>query len=478
MKPAHLFWLFIFLMTALRLRVATQFGLSADEAHYVLYGKILDWSYFDHPPLVGWVQAFFQLTPFDHLLQARLAAILISLLTSKLLFDFLVTQKISERNALYSVIVLNLTPMFNAMSVAFLPDTLLMPLTLLIIISTEKILQHSSLKNWALLGVLLGLAGLAKYTAILYIFSLIFIFVYKNKYKELLKINLWAGVAISLTLVSPVLYWNIKNNWISFKYQIDHVLSPDASILKNLVASLVMQLLSWGGGGPFLISLLVFLALIRKFKEHKNFSISLIFLTVFLLFFIYAATAEPLLPHWMLIYFILMIPIAYSYLLQNRIFTKTLIATAAFSAVLSFAILFELGFKIFPAQITAPLYAEIQGWDNIMAEANKHLTSIRNPKKALAVMNWSLGSRAMYYNNKKTDLFIIDQRFDQFDIWAPQSNIGYDLLVAIEAHKKDEHLGLLNCSQLVAVGEAKTLMKEVLVNHFLYYHCTDFLGHK
>jgi len=32
-------------------------GLSVDEAHYALYGLHLDWSYFDHPPLVGWLQA-------------------------------------------------------------------------------------------------------------------------------------------------------------------------------------------------------------------------------------------------------------------------------------------------------------------------------------------------------------------------------------------------------------------------------------
>ena len=26
---------------------------SVDEAHYALYAEHLDWSYFDHPPLVG-----------------------------------------------------------------------------------------------------------------------------------------------------------------------------------------------------------------------------------------------------------------------------------------------------------------------------------------------------------------------------------------------------------------------------------------
>lgn len=41
----------------LRLFSARAVGLSVDEAHYALYGLHLDWSYFDHPPMVGWLQA-------------------------------------------------------------------------------------------------------------------------------------------------------------------------------------------------------------------------------------------------------------------------------------------------------------------------------------------------------------------------------------------------------------------------------------
>ena len=53
--PATL-WLTL-VVAALHLLVAGRVPLSADEAHYALYGLHLDWSYFDHPPLVGWLQA-------------------------------------------------------------------------------------------------------------------------------------------------------------------------------------------------------------------------------------------------------------------------------------------------------------------------------------------------------------------------------------------------------------------------------------
>lgn len=477
MNTKKFFWLFIFLLTALRLWVAGQFGLTVDEAHYVLYAKIPDWSYFDHPPLVGWVQVLFQLLPLDHLIQARLSAILISILTSLLILNFLIKRGTSEKHSLIAVSALNLTPMFNAMSVAMLPDTLLMPLTVLIIISTEKIITQSTLSNWVQLGLWLGLAGLAKYTAFLYIISLILVFIFGRKIKELLKPQLWIGVVVALVIVSPVVYWNIKNNWISLKYQGDHVFSFDSSIFKNLGASLIIQLISWGIG-PFLLSLSVFFSMLRNTKQQNRYFTSLVFLSVFLLFFIYISLSTPLLPHWMLIFFILSIPISFADILKKKKHIRTLIATVIVSALLSFALLLELGFKIFPIKYTALLYEGISGWEFVMEEANEKLKTITNPKKALAVMNWTLGSRAIYYNRQNSNVFVIDIRFDQFDIWAPQSNIGYDLIVIIEASKLNEHLAHLNCAQLTAVGDKKTLIKDVPVNHFLYYHCANFSGYK
>lgn len=474
----QLFWVFLFILTLLRLRVASQFGLGVDEAHYVLYGRILDWSYFDHPPLVGWVHGLFQLLPIDDLIKARLPAILISILTSKLIFDFLTHKKASEQYSFYALVVLNLTPMFNAMSVALLPDTLLMPLTVLILAQTEKILASPNLKNWALMGLWLGLAGLSKYTAVLYIFALILIFIFRNQFKQLLKPNIWVGVLVALALISPVLYWNIKNNFASFVYQGNHVFKLDSAILKNFGSSFVMQLLSWGIG-PFIVSLMAFFAMLKNLRNEKQNYVTLIFSSVFLVFFAYISIGEVLLPHWMLIYFILMIPMGYAFYLNRSRLRKSLIVSFMISAVLTLILLFELAFQILPIQKTAALYEGIYGWDKVMIEANRYLEGIGNTKKSIAVMNWTLGSRAKYYNNNiNADVIVIDSRHDQFDIWSPKSHTNYDIIVIVEANKKHEHLAHLNCAHLTAVGELTNSIKNVPVNHFLYYHCANFLGYK
>ena len=48
-----MFWLLTAITTFLRLSVIGKLGLTVDEAHYWVYSKFLDLSYYDHPPLVG-----------------------------------------------------------------------------------------------------------------------------------------------------------------------------------------------------------------------------------------------------------------------------------------------------------------------------------------------------------------------------------------------------------------------------------------
>ncbi|MGZ3727140.1 MAG: glycosyltransferase family 39 protein [Pseudobdellovibrio sp.] len=452
-------------------------GQTVDEAHYVLYGKYLDLSYFDHPPLVGWTHFLFQKLPFGDVFDSRLPSILLSLLTSFLIFDYLKKRNVTETHSLAAVAILNLTPLFNTLSIALLPDSFLMPLTILINSRTEKILHQSTLKNWLWLGVFLGLAGLSKYTAILYVVALVLVFAYKKKISELLRPQLWAGVLAAFILVAPVLIWNIQNHFISFKYQGDHVSHYDANVFKNFFNSMGIQFFSWGLG-PFLMALATHFIWVKNFRSLQTRLVSFIFLSVFLVFFIYISLAEVLLPHWMLIYFVLMIPLAYSQWLERKrnlwVFYISLIPSALFSI----ALLLETSFQIFPIQYTASLYEGVTGWDEIVAGAVKDLNQVQAVPKGLAVMNWTLGSRAMYYNKSDYRVFVLDDRFDQFDLWNKANPVGYSFVVMIEADKLDEHIKHLACSDLHPLDEKITKIKDVQVNHFLYYYCGNFLGYQ
>lgn len=475
-KPRHLLWIFLFALTLLRLRAATQIGLGVDEAHYVLYGKYLDWSYFDHPPLIGWIQGFFYHLPLPLLWRARLAPLLISLWSSWLVERYLIRHEFSEKIALSSVAILNLTPMMNALSLAMLPDTLLLPLTILIVQKTEDLVQRSNWKNWLTLGLFLGFAGLSKYTAVLYIAALAAIFIKNHKLRELIRPQFWGAVMLALLCITPVLYWNLHHDFASFKYQAQHVLSFDASLLKNVFSSFSIQFFVWGLI-PFIISFGFLIANLKKIKA--SYQVAIYFITVFLLFFFYVSLSQVLLPHWMLIFFVLAIPLGYADIFKRRPARALLLTSLIIPGSLSLMILLEAGFKVLPARLSAPIYSDLYGWDGVMSAADQKLAEVKNPAKALAVMNWTLGSRATLYSKSETPVYVVDSRYDQFDIWAPLSNaLGKDLIVIVEANKKDEHLAHLNCGELTSVGEKISTIENVEVNHFLYYHCANFLGYK
>lgn len=445
-------------------------GLTVDEAHYVLYGKYLALSYFDHPPLVGWVQALFHLLPLSENIQARLPAMLLSVLTSWLVYHYLLRKGFTRGHSAVATLGLNLTPLFNSLSVALLPDTLLMPLTILIVQQTEDILERSTVQKWLKLGLWLGLAALSKYTAILYVGALIVIFALKGRWRELLKPGFWCGSLVAAVLVSPVLLWNLKNDFVSFKYQTGHVSGSDSDSLKTFFSSLGIQVASWG--------LLPFFATLwghgfmMKSREMLSRSLTeVVFGSVFLLFFVSVAVREVLLPHWMLIYFTLMLPLAVAWALKHFSAVKTLAATFALSGLLSLTLLVETAFHVLPAKAEAGLYHDIMGWPELIDGAEQKLSLIEAPQKAIAVMNWSLGSRATYYAYERSPVFVLDQRYDQFDIWNPTSPLGYDLIVLIEAEKKDEQLARIECESLSEVGDKLTTIKDIPVHHFLYYHC-------
>lgn len=461
-------------MTLLRFLAAAQMGQTVDEAHYVLYGKHLALSYFDHPPLVGWVHFLFQMLPVDSIIASRLPSLIIALWTSFLIYKYLIEKNVSEKNAALSVAILNVTPLFNSMAIALLPDTLLMPLTVLIIDRTEKILVNSNYKNWILLGLFLGLAGLSKYTAVFYIISLIVIFIAKNRFKDLLHLPIWLGVLTAFVLVSPVLIWNLQNDFASFKYQGTHVSSFDSNAVQSILSSLGIQIFSWGIG-PFIVALWQHGVFCKNFRELRTRFVSFTFLSVFLLFFIYISASEVLLPHWMLIYFVMMVPVAYSQWLEKGSYPVILKTSVILSAILALSLLFETAFKVFPTKWTAPLYEGIYGWNEMIDQAQSELSRLPSSQKALAVMNWTLGSRALFYTNDRSEVFVLDKRFDQFDIWNNKDPAGYDFVVIVEAAKKEEHLRYLKCSNLELLGEKIAKIKEVPVNHFLYYHCAKFL---
>jgi 4-amino-4-deoxy-L-arabinose transferase-like glycosyltransferase len=150
-------FILIGLFTLIRLIVSPFFGLGVDEAHYVLYAKYLDWSYVDHPPLVGWVHALFYYIWGTNEFLARLPAVLIFAAVSYLAYLFMMKITQSVKASLLAVLALNCSFILNVLGLMLLPDSLLLLLIFLLIFVAEKIILTKKLQDYVLLGILLGL---------------------------------------------------------------------------------------------------------------------------------------------------------------------------------------------------------------------------------------------------------------------------------------------------------------------------------
>ena len=470
--------LLIAFFTTIRLLVAPSFGLGVDEAHYFLYAKYLDLSYVDHPPLVGWVHA-----PIYHFfgtseLLVRLPAIMLFAFTTYLIYRFMMVLSGAKKVALLAALAVNSSFLFNALSFMLLPDSFLYPLLFLLIFVIKRIEDSPETKYYIYLGLILGLAGLAKYTAILFVPPLAAYFIIKKRYDLLLSKQMLTAAVIALLLVSPVLYWNLQHDFASFRYQTGHVMGSSSIDFKAFLTSIGAQFLFYS---PFLF-LIAFYGFFKNFKTNNDWiRLSLLFGGMILAFFLYTSLYETALPHWNSPFYLLFIPVGVYHLsLETGKAKKYFLRfSIGFTLIVTLLLYGELGGKFFSFPDYQSPFRDIYGYATIAKEADKILKENQDSKKALAVTNWTVGSRMTYYAlSYGMEVFVIDQRVDQFDFWQKHSPLGYDLLFINTHFDREDIAKSYRCSQINVARSIDLLLNGSKVNTVDYVWCKNFQGDK
>lgn len=286
-----------------RFTMAFLFELNNDELYYRLYAMFPHWSYFDHPPMVGWIINITTLhLLLDNPLFIRLGALLLCTVSSFLVFD--IAKNIAgEKTGVIAVLLFNLSPYVLLVTGTFIiPDAGLMFFMLLAMREAVRIYvlhQHTGGKHFIALGLWIGLACLSKYTALIMWAGIgLYILIYdrswlKNKY-------LYPAVAVTALCCMPILYWNIQHNFISFTYHGNRVVMNGIHI-GDFFTELGGELLY--NHPILLIGIWINIYLFFKHKQYvpQNkspytliYCIALPFVLLFLLFALY----KPILPHW------------------------------------------------------------------------------------------------------------------------------------------------------------------------------------
>ena len=468
--------LLIAFFTLVRLAVSPSFGLGVDEAHYFLYAKYLDLSYVDHPPLVGWFHALIYSLFGTSEFLVRLPAIILFALTTYLLYQFTAALSGSRHIALLATLAVNSSFLFNALSFMLLPDSFLYPLMLLLMFTIKKMEESAEIKHFIYLGVLLGLSGLAKYTAILFLPPLVTYFIIKRRYDLLFSKQMILVAIIALLMVSPVLYWNLQNDFVSFRYQTGHVLGSSSIDMKAFFTTLAAQ---FGSYSPFLF-LIAFYGFFKSFRDKNDWiRLGLLFGGTILIFFLYTSLRETALPHWNSPFYLLFIPVGVYYLSgpvrnKKKIFLNFSIC---FSLIVTLLLYAELGGKFFRFPDYQSPFRDIYGYDTMAAEANNILKENQGAKQALAVTNWTLGSRMTYYALPYgIEVFVIDKRVDQFDFWQKHSPLGYDLLFVNTRFDREDIEKTYRCDAVQPAKNMDILLNGGKVNSVDFVWCKNFRG--
>ncbi|MBU0485130.1 MAG: glycosyltransferase family 39 protein [Proteobacteria bacterium] len=477
LKEHKYFIFFLAALTGARLLIIPTSLLGVDEAHYALYGLNLDLSYFDHPPLVGWLHGVFLLFLEPSETTFRLPAVILAALTSVLVYIFIL--KISDhdrRVALYSAIAVNASFIINALGLGLAPDSILFPLTILVIMATVKLEKANTVGNWFVLGLLLGLSGLAKYTAVLFLPPILIYLLLKKRYDLLLTPKLLVGALTALILILPVIIWNIEHDFASFKYQTAHVTGSSAINLGYFFSALATQ---FGAYSPFLFGI-AYYGFWRSLRSKNDYIfLSFLFSATVLIFFGYSSLYKQALPHWTGSFYLLNIALGTYYLWpdQRRISRIILHGGIWLSVAITAFLYLEIGFKMIPFPDYKSPFRDIYGFDRIMAVANQQLTDPQT--QGIAICNWTLASRAIYYNHQyPSTVYLIDRRQDQFDYWQKSSPQGKDLLFINTRFNRADIESRMVCAQVEKGDSLDLKLNGRMVNKVDYVWCRNFQGIK
>ncbi|MES2950645.1 MAG: glycosyltransferase family 39 protein [Pseudomonadota bacterium] len=438
--------LLLALVCVLHFGLGVALGLSVDEAHYALYAAHPDWSYFDHPPLVGWAQwPLVALAAPTWML--RLLPELLWLVTALLVYHLAERMQAgaADRMAVappvpsagqvgfWAVVVLALAPLLHVLGIGLLPDTLLVFFTAALMWVTLDLMDTAAVRragSWLVLGVLLGLAGLSKYTAIFAAMAVAVCLLLAHGAALLRNGWAWLALALAVLLVLPVAYWNHANGWISFTYQAKHGAGGGwqaSHLLRFLVVQLLVYgpLLLWGWSG------------LRRGVAPAVRSLALFFVLPFAVMAVLSGGGTSL-PHWTAPGWVALAPFAgiglaratrqgRNWVIRGLVGTQGLLCATALGLMLTGGLPFITnpsgqGNSAHPSNP----FADLHGWD--VAGQRARALAAQHGLHSVAVQNWTLASRLGWYA-RPLPVHVLEDRFDQFDLWAGDLPVRGDTLL-------------------------------------------------
>ena len=400
-----------------------------DEAYYWLWSRNVAISYFDHPPLATWAQAL--ILNFSDNKYFEIRALPIFSLGFVLIILVLWQRQISKipdcNTYLKSIVLFLAFPIYAVFFCISFPDFLL--ITLLFASSFFLFLYFdrsndriTRLYYWYFAVLLFSLALLTKYNATLFGAGVLAYVLYKKKniggpsYGHII-----ASTIIIFIMQTPVLFWNVSNDFASFSFHLNERLDQSYGvpiILKNAFGFLLGVLLAFSPIFIFNLKSNIF------FKNYSTDSKKFIAMSKFVLFLsviscLFLCLFTTVLYYWLTPAIILLTPF-----LVDIIRSKTLQYLHIFYGILISVVLL-INVSFFPVSAffgdidreTAILF----GWERIVEIVDKEKHASGTEKVVFS--DYRLGSLYIFHSGDFEADVVMEERKTQFDIWREEGHV-------------------------------------------------------
>ncbi len=426
--PASFVWLALAILIAERIIFHLFASPIPDEAYYWLWGQHPDWSYYDHPPLQAWLQGVTEAV-FG---TSRVALRLPSLLTSGvLIWSILWWLKRAQRwgvsiDPKLALLVVFASPLYFIFAAITFHDHLLIALLSLAGVAAFSLFERMSTKAEVAIGplyataILLGLAGLTKYNAILFAAGVFGLVVFVPRLRPILKSkHFYLAVLAALICVLPVVYWNAAHQAASFQFHMGDRLQNSRSINRTGVNFAGFLVATSIAVSPFLLIALTRFIMNRPVvtpRECSGFAnwrgLTLAVLISSALGCLALSYYISVLYYWGLVAFITFLPFAVLYFAKRW----QIMAHVIYGVVFATAFTFNY--------VVAPINALFDGYDSEFAimfgwpEVSEKTALARKLRKAdfLASSDYRSGALLAFWAQDK-DVTVIARRNSQFDFW-------------------------------------------------------------
>ena len=215
-KPKKLFFCALAPVLAFRFWLAATLPITGDEAYFVWWGRIPDWGYYDHPPMIGWWLAA-QVLLGDAVWWLRLSSVLQPMVLSVAVVWMMprIWPGIEEDRRWWAALLMLLAPA-AVWNVLITTDTPLIYFSVFSGLAWLRARRDSSMRWYFLAGIFLAAAVLSKYFIALLGFAYLVDTLWRSSMKKL------AGLAVTYLCMLPALalmaWWNAGHCWPNFMF--------------------------------------------------------------------------------------------------------------------------------------------------------------------------------------------------------------------------------------------------------------------